>query len=161
MAENTPILPSTGEFDQKAIHSWFENVVDHIRTDHLMYSTGAVTTETKKFYDDVIFGGGEQLFSNLRGASSKYYISQILKDYIDELKKLETKPLKLSMALSDSKILVWAEIEDEDEKTEDALLIAEAKVNGKYYQKGFYMTSTIIEKSDKLSVPQHYQSIIA
>ena len=64
------------------------------------------------------------------------------------------------MALSDSKILVWAVVDDNDEKTEDALIIAEAKVNGKYYEKGFYLNSTIIEKSDNLSVPPHYQKII-
>ena len=61
------------------------------------------------------------------------------------------------MGLSNSKLLVWSEIEDNDEDMEDALLIAEAKVNGKYQKDGFYINSTIVEKSDNLSIPNHYQ----
>lgn len=160
MPDSKKILPRTENPDDGAINSWFEGLIDHVRADHLMYSSGTVTPETKKFYDDVIFGDGENMFSKIRETSSKFFISCILKDYINELKSSQRNPLKLSMALSDSKILVWAEIDDNDEKTEDALLIAEAKVNGKYYEKGFYLNSTIIEKSDNLSTPSHYQSII-
>ena len=33
------------------------------------------------------------------------------------------------MSLSDAKILVWAEIKVNDEKTEDALILTQTKVN--------------------------------
>ncbi|MEJ0105202.1 MAG: hypothetical protein WDO19_22755 [Bacteroidota bacterium] len=89
-----------------------------------------------------------------------YYIANIINDYLKELKSYNSNPLKLAMGLSDSKILVWSVIKDNDDDTEDALLLAEAKVNGKYHQHGFYLNSTIIEESDKLPTPPHYQSII-
>lgn len=69
-------------------------------------------------------------------------------------------PLKLALGLSESKILVWSEIKDDDEETEDALLLIEAKINGKYRPFGFYVNSTIIEESDRISIPPHYQTII-
>lgn len=102
----------------------------------------------------------EKAMSDIRESSSKFFIQSILKDYLQELKAHRRKPLKLAMALSDSKILVWAVINDNDEQTEDALLISEAKVNGKYYERGFYLNSTIVEKSDCLKTPPHYQTII-
>jgi hypothetical protein len=159
MPDNKNITRKTENFDG-AINSWFEGLVDHIRADHFMYTTGAATEKTKKFYDDFISGNSENIFTGMRESSSKFFISCILRDYIKELESSNSKPLQLSMALSDSKILVWAVVDDNDEKTEDALIIAEAKVNGKYYEKGFYLNSTIIEKSDNLSTPPHYQKII-
>ncbi len=89
-----------------------------------------------------------------------YFISNIIRDYLQELKNHDSKPIKLAMGLSDSKILVWSVINDNDEQTEDTLLLAEAKVNGKYQSKGFYINSTILERSDSLETPPHYQSII-
>jgi hypothetical protein len=160
MSDERKIVPKAEPSEDWAINFWFEGLIDHIRTDHFMYTTGAVTAEKKKFYDDVILGDGKNMFSEIRETSSKYFISSILNDYLKELESFGIRPLKLSMALSDSKILVWAEINDNDEATEDALLISEAKVNGKYYEKGFYLNSTIIEKSDNLSTPPHYQKII-
>lgn len=160
MSKEKEILSNTESSDEGAINTWFERVIDDIRADHFMYTTGAVTPEKKLFYDDVILGTGEKAFADIREASSKYFISSILRDYLQELLSRNRKPLKLAMALSDSKILVWAIIKDDDELTEDALLLSEAKVNGKYYDKGFYLNSTIVEKSDNLSTPPHYQTII-
>ena len=161
MSANKPILvPFPDDQKKDEINKWFEGLIDHVRADHFMYSSGAATKETKKFYDDVIFGNAESMFVGAREVSSKYFISHILADYLNELKSSGKKPLELAMALSDSKILVWAVVNDNDELTEDALLIAEAKVNGKFYDKGFYLTSTIVEKSDKLKTPLHYQKII-
>lgn len=160
MNEQKHIAPKAENPNQGEINSWFERVVDHVRADHFMYTSGAVTAEKKEFYNDVILGTGEKAFSDIRETSSKYFIQSILNDYLNELKSYRRKPLQLSMALSDSKILVWAVINDNDEPTEDALLLSEAKVNGKYYEKGFYLNSTIVEKSDCLTMPHHYQKII-
>lgn len=154
---SSPIISPS---DESAINTWFEHIIDDIRADHLMYTSGAVTKEKKEFYDGLILGKNEALFTDIRQSSSKYFISSIVKDYLQELKNHNSSPLHLAMALSDSKILVWAVIRDNDELTEDALLISEAKVNGKYYEKGFYLNSTIVEESDKLSTPPHYQNII-
>ena len=56
-------------------------------------------------------------------------------------------------------VLVWAEINDDDEQMEDKLILSEAKINAKYHLYGFDMESTIVETSDKLPVPNHYRSL--
>lgn len=146
--------------NQDAINKWFNEFISFIQADHFMMTEGAASEETKKFYNQVISGNEVSFASDVREASSKIFIRNIVNDYLHELQKLNKKPASLSLGLSDSKILVWAVIEDDDEATEDALLISEAKVNGKYYKHGFYLNSTIIEKSDKIPTPPHYNSII-
>lgn len=157
-ATNSNISPSQLQRKDE-IDNWFSQFIDHLKADHFLLSEGVANRQTSNFYNDLIFGDKTAVVANLRKSSTLYFIENIIKDYLKELNLFTQKPRKLALALSDSKILVWAEIEDEDEQTEDALLIAEAKVNGLYYQHGFYLSSTIIEKSDNLQIPQHYQKI--
>lgn len=112
-------------------------------------------------HNDMIYGETASLFQKTRDNSTQYFITSILNDFISELKETNRLPVKLAMGFSDSKLLVWSEIEDNDEETENAILIAEAKVNSKYIKNGFFINSTIIEKSDNLPIPPHYQTIIS
>jgi hypothetical protein len=148
-------IPSNNEID-----IWFTEIVGDIKADHFMLTEGVAPKEKKDFYFDIISGNDEAVWMKMRQTTSLVQIAKLLKDYMDELKKGGLMPLKLLVALSDSKILVWSEINDDDENTEDALLIAEARINGKYHHKGFYLTSTIVEKSDNITPPPHYQPII-
>lgn len=142
------------------IDKWFGELIDELKTDHFLLSQDVAPSEKKQLYSDMIFGDHMSVFSGMRSSSSMYFISNIIRDYLQELKNHDSKPIKLAMGLSDSKILVWSVINDNDEQTEDTLLLAEAKVNGKYQSKGFYINSTILERSDSLETPPHYQSII-
>ena len=63
------------------------------------------------------------------------------------------------MDLSDASVLVWAEIADDDELMEDQLRLAQAKINAQYSQYGFYLSSTIVEESDCMPIPSHYQPL--
>ncbi|CAN5488842.1 hypothetical protein BH11BAC5_BH11BAC5_43100 [soil metagenome] len=141
--------------------NWFIGIIDHLKVDHFMLATNIATDEKKAFYHDIIHGETASLFQKTRDSSTQYFITAILKDFINELKETNRLPLKLAMGFSDSKLLVWSEIDDDDEETENALLIAEAKVNGKYIKNGFFINSTIIEKSDNLTIPPHYQTLIS
>ena len=143
------------------LDSLFSQIIDQLKADHFMMCTDTATNETKEFYTALLNGDEFKIISGMRVTSSLYFIKRIVLEYLTELKLGDKLPLKLAMGLSDSKLLVWSEIEDEDDKMEDALLIAEAKVNGKYHANGFYINSTIIEKSDNIPVPNHYQTIIA
>jgi hypothetical protein len=147
--------------NQSTIDNWFTSIIEQIKVDHMMISEKVAPTEKQEFYSALINGNEGDVLYKMRGDSSRYFIERILKEYLNEINKLGKPPIKLAFGLSDSKLLVWSEIEDNDEVTEDALLIAEAKVNGKYYSKGFYINSTIIEQSDNVPVPPHYQTIIA
>lgn len=160
MPTKKPIQTSSGENKSHIINNFFEAVVDNIKTDHLLISEDIATAETKSFYNDIIFGDEVDVVSKVRETSSMFFIKGILKDYVTEIRNYNKLPLKLALGLSDSKIMVWCEINDGDDNTEDALLLAEAKVNAKYYKHGFYLNSTIIEKSDNLEIPPHYHKIV-
>lgn len=148
------------ELNIDAIDKWFEEFVDGIKTDHLLMTEGVAPMEKKQLYRDLILGNEISAMTKIREGSTMFFISHIVKDYIQELNSQKKLPITLALGLSDSKILVWSVIEDNDEAAENALLIAEAKVNGKYQKQGFYLNSTIIDKSDKVSTPPHYQTII-
>lgn len=92
--------------------------------------------------------------------SSLHFLGQLIIDYVNELKERQVEPRQLAMDMSDASVLVWAEINDDDEPTEDQLRLAQAKINARYNQYGFYLTSTIVEQSDCLPIPSHYQSIL-
>jgi hypothetical protein len=151
---------SQSEVSIDVLDQWFSNMIDHLRFDHFMLQTDSATKEKKEFYSAFLLNDTNKIFSSMRSNSSQFFISSLVVDYLNELKAAGKNPLKLALGISDSKILVWSEIEDNDEEMEDLLLITEAKVNGKYHQKGFYINSTIIEKSDNLHIPPHYQTII-
>lgn len=90
-------------------------------------------------------------------AAQQYFIQNMLVDYIHLLNQLDEKlHLKLAVSFHNSELLVWAEIEDDAEFIEGELIMAEAKINAKYHQHGFDMTTTIVEKCDMLAVPNHY-----
>ncbi len=148
------------QIDIGVVDEWFGNLVDSIKTDHFLMTEDIAPVEKKNLYNDLIFGNQKSVVSKMRETSTMFFITEIITEYVKEIKNQHKNPLKLALALTDSKILVWSVINDNDEETEDALLIAEAKVNGKYHQNGFYLNSTILEKSDNAEAPSHYQVII-
>jgi hypothetical protein len=156
-AKTQPKLP---EHDPEKVDQWFSGLIEYLKVDHMLIKEDVASKEKKDFYQKLIFGGAEDLFADMRKNSTRFFIGQVIVEYLRELEELKNKPGKLALGLSDSKIMVWAEIEDGDEAAEDALFMAEAKVNGKFHSKGFYINSTIVEKSDCLNVPPHYQPII-
>lgn len=145
----------------KAYQSWFENLAERINVDKFLLQSGVASEETKKMWDTIIFGKELEIYASSRVQSSMYFIKGMLKEYLDSFIEFKVRPTKLAVELSDAKILIWAEINDDDEETEEALILSEAKANAKYGDYGFHISSTIVEKSDKLDVPSHYQTLIA
>ena len=154
---DTRITQNTEKLAKSNIDALFTQIIEHINVDHLLITTDTAPIETKEFYSALMVNNTDSILSQSREDSSMYFIKKIVVEYINELKSKGKIPLKLAMGLSNSKLLVWAEINDNDNAMEDALLIAEAKVNGKYQKDGFYINSTIVEKLDNLSIPNHYQ----
>ena len=142
------------------IRNWFDSLVGNLLADQLSIETNTASEEKNSLYNVLINGEEFEVQNMVRVASSMHFIKHLILDYLNELKNKNKKPLKLALDFSDAKVLVWAEIKDNDEETEDALILAEAKVNAKYSDYGFHLTSTIVEKCDKLKVPPHYKKLI-
>src|SRR5690606_7699731 len=95
-----------------------------------------------------------------RDISSKIIIAKMLNDYFKNLYERNViESIKIALELSQSKVLVWAQIPKDDEKTEDSLILSEAAVNAIYSSFGFNIYSTIVEDCDELSVPPHYKEV--
>lgn len=151
-----------GDFklNQDDLDKWFEDLIDDLKSDHFMLSEDMAPEEKKQMYKVLMSNDAYKLMEKTREQSTMYFVKSIVQDYIKALSSQKSLPVKLALGLSDSKILVWSEIQDDNEDMQDALLLAEAKVNSKYHNLGFYINSTIIEQSDKLDIPPHYQKII-
>jgi len=147
-------------FTSEKVKKWFDDLVATIRKDQIILQTGIASEEKEKMYKTFIIGNEEEVNSTVRATNSMYFIKNLVLDYFNELMENNLHPNKLALDLSGTKILVWAEINDNDEETESALILCEAKVNSKYFKYDFNITSTIVEKSDNLEIPPHYQDVL-
>ena len=148
------ILRPSEKLDQ-----WFESLISSIKVDHLQLKTDTATIEKKRIYDNMIEGRFSDMALDMRNSSSQFFIEELVKDFISELNERKVSTHKLAFDLSDAKVLVWAEIDDLDEQSEDGLILAEARINAHFSKYGFHISSTIVEKSDNLFVPPHYSSV--
>jgi hypothetical protein len=139
---------------------WFDGLIAQIRKDQLLLETNCAPKSKEDFYKNVIFGSSLELAGTSRKQSSQVFITHIVMEYIDELNARERKPLKLAINFSDASVLVWAVIKDDDEQTENALILSEAVINARYFKYGFHISSTILEESDNYPIPSHYQVLL-
>lgn len=147
-------VPPSNKQDQ-----WFESMINSIKVDQIQIQTNTASEEKTRLYNNLMEGKHSEMFSDMRNISSQFFIEELVKEYISELNSRNVQTNQLAFELSDAKVLVWAEINDFDEKSEDGLILAEAKTNALFSNYGFYISSTIIEKGDNLSIPPHYSSI--
>src|SRR5882672_11206322 len=127
------------ELTNEIISQWFSKLISEIRVDKEMMEADVVPADTKQFYTDAITGNVDAMHNYARVNSTKYFIYKIVEDYFKELQSFKATPNKLAFDFSDAKILVWAEISDDDETTEKALILSEAKANAKYSDNGFFV----------------------
>lgn len=149
----------SSEKSNDVIKAWFDKFLSSISVDRMLMETNTASPETDKIYKDLIYERYDEIHSMARTTSSFYFINKLVIDYLIELKSFRAIPQKLALDVSDAKILVWAQIKDNDDLTEDALILSEARANSKYSDNGFYVSSTIVEESDSLEVPPHYHEI--
>lgn len=148
---------STAITDQTNLSKWFEETVAILRTHQLMLETETAPESIKTAYNILINGTEHDLHDRSKMLAQMHFVKSILFDYVKELGN--TLPKKIAVNFNDSEVLVWAEIEDDNEKMEEQLFVAEARINAKYHEYGFDMETTIVEESDNLPVPNHYQSL--
>lgn len=140
-------------------NNWFDEMVANLRYDEQLFNNDIMEKEQKQFYQSMIDGNTEDIVSTVREKSSSYFIGRLVNDYFKELISSKKHPKKLAIELSDSKILIWAEIFSNDEEMENALILSQAKTNAIYSKFGFHVSSTIVDDCDNFEVPSHYKNI--
>lgn len=158
--ENATISKNvTKSFDLKW-NEWFENFINSIEIDKMMIDAGVANPETEELYKHFVNRDIEKIAQLTMDTMHKRLTESIIINFVHELiYKRNKKPIKIAFDSSDSKVLVWAEIEDEDESTEDALLLTEAKLNHHIYDYNYHVSTTIVEKSDNLNIPNQYKEL--
>lgn len=132
-------------------------MVATLKTHELMLETNIASSNVQSMYDVFVNGNTNDIAIQGKMNAQVHFVRGILIEYLSLLDK--NLPSKLAAYFTDSEVLVWAEIADNDEEMEKMLLVAEAKINAKYHQFGFAMETTIVEKSDNFNIPNHYQTL--
>jgi hypothetical protein len=145
--------------ESEKMNTWFNDLIASIEMDKFLMVEDIASAETKEFYKAMMAESLADVLRQTRVASSMYYIENMIIDFVKEIKTRGVEFKNLALDLGNSKILVWAELKNDDEKSENALIMAEAKVNAKYFDEGFHISTTIVEELDGLAVPEHYQLI--
>lgn len=151
------ISPEKGRKEWKY---WFDGLVQNIRTHQMMLEEGVARKEVEELYDTMFKADELTRAQVLREKSSKYFIEQIVRYFLLQLRSSNANIKKLALHLTDAKIMAWAEIEDDDVETEDILCDAEAKINAKFSDYGFHLDSIILEESDNVDIPPQYSVVI-
>jgi len=143
------------------IEAWFGNLINTLTIHKWMLETQTAPPEIKNFYKPILEGDSDQIHKNTRFLNCQYFIKKLIINYLTEIDQLikDSKLNKLAVQLSESQILVWAEIKDEDEATEDTLILAEAKVNSDFIDVGYHISTTILEESDRFPIPKQFSTV--
>lgn len=151
---------SSAFFNSELADQWFYDFVDTIKIDQVKLKAGVADRFQKNFYRDLIIGNELKLHSSVRDISRQFFIRNILVELSKQIKPYVKEVKKLAVSYSDSSVLCWAVIPDDREDLEDALIMAKAEIDAAYCDHGFTLSLTILEESDKVSTPPHYQSLI-
>lgn len=141
------------------ISGWFEHLINHIQLDKLQMELGIADTQKSSFYESFIKGDHDEILKSMRNKANEYFIERIVKAFVAEIANRKALPRKLAFSLSPSTILAWAEIKENDEVTEDQILLAESKVNSIARNFNFNIDTMIVEDTDNLPLPPHYIEI--
>lgn len=109
-----------------------------------------------QIYEVLSSDSPEQMFEMDSGAGS---VIGALKQYFKQLIESKAAPLSLSLCLGYRKIELWAVIADDDEKNENALIMAEAHASAIYYPVGVVFDTMIVEESDNIAIPVDYKPV--
>lgn len=158
-------IPTSNQIPISGIEmsDWFDKLLEtinnEVRFDQFTLEENIASNSKQKFYSNLMSGNVDELLTNTRKETSKVLIQKMLLEFLSEINRRKISLSKLAFDLSDSKILVWAEVAEDDRKSMNEIFLAEAAVNHTYYEKGFHVSSTVVEDEDKIEVPPHYKTL--
>lgn len=145
---------------KKQVSQWFEDLIDQIKVDKMLIESDVASKSTKDLYDLMMSDDTDKMIYGMRKTTEIHFVKEMVTNYLNFLLSSEHLPSTLAFKVSNNnKIYIWGVIPNDNENVEDAMILAEASVNGKFYQYGFNLTSTIVEESDNLPQPPQYNNI--
>lgn len=147
--------------DNKDIQEqWFDDIISELKKDQLLLDTGLLDKKTEEIYNAFINNDVLKVYKLTQDNLHRDLTKLIIFSYLSELKNRTNNVTELAFDYSSKGLLIWAVINDDDEKTEKALILTEAKINNDLADKyNYHISSTIIEKSDNTNIPTQYKKI--
>jgi hexokinase len=154
MTKQQNTVSNSADIDK--LDKWFDSFIESLQADKFLLKEDLASEGTKHLYGVLMDENIGEMMRLSRSTSKMYFIESMIKDYLTELKNKKVNFKKIALDLGTSKLLSWVELSDDDENSEDNLIMAEAKLNAKYKDDGFHVTTTIVEERDHIPVPSHY-----
>lgn len=96
--------------------AWFDEFIAALRAHQVQLETNTANAELKKFYETIFSGNADELAHLGKASAQKHFVPRIILDYLNMV--ASNHPRKLAFDFNDSEVLVWAEIDDNDEQLE-------------------------------------------
>lgn len=142
----------------ESISEFLNEIIHKLQTDKLLNDTKTLDSEMLNFYTDLASGDTEKLLRMNKDAYLKQVYLRLIREYFSKLMQMD-KPNSIGVNFKNSNMLIWAEISDENEILEDNLIRLQAETNAMFQDSGLNVNTTIVESSDHLKMPPHYEAI--
>ncbi|MGB0929957.1 MAG: hypothetical protein ACPGVB_04230 [Chitinophagales bacterium] len=152
-AETIPIKQTSNHQSK-----WFDDFIATIKSHELMLETDTASKELKDLYNAVFADDAMKVAVLSREISTMSIVKILVIEYLSHLGEATNKAISVSFSFSAERILVWVVIPNDREDVEDEFWIAQMKVNGEHGDKGVFISATIMEERDNVSLPSHYHT---
>lgn len=136
---------------------WFGELFHSLKTDKLLLETNTASKSTRDFYDVMMSKNVVASSAMGKEAFNKILTEDALIKYIVHVFKSGHTPQTLAFNISDSSLLVWAVVDDNDFAAERELYLAQAAINNEFLKADYRVSTTVVDASDRLKTPEHYQ----
>ncbi len=141
--------------EHEKIDSFFEKLKHLINVHHMELSKGVATAEVIELYTPLITGDTNTSLRRQKINADQNLSIITTTKFIAELFHQDPILSKLAINITNGKILVWAEVKDEDYSSLQKVLKAASIVNSRDNY-GFTIRPTVVEDTDEIEIPPHY-----
>lgn len=141
------------------INEWFERNMVHWNLEKIRHQTKTLTPEREAMYNELAQGEVKTLMAATQKTINDYYRKKITLDFFEQISETGVNLKRLGLGFSLSSVLVWAEIEENDEQSEDELILIKARINAAFQSFGYKISCTIVEDCDQLPIPPGYKEV--
>lgn len=160
----TNYIETVGSESKNQQIEWFDDFISQIsatiKSHKLMIETDIASKEIKSFYNAIFNNNTIELAAISIKTGTVQLVQFLVIQYLEKIGDNINQALNISLYFSNEGILVWVVLPDDREDIEDIFWSAQLKVNGEYGDKGIFISSTIVEESDNISIPSHYNMLI-
>ena len=151
-----PAIHCLEDIDQMS--TVLDKLIDKMNEVKVQYLTGTLPEDEEKLIREMLTGTLLDSAVLTNKSSAQVIITHLIIDYVKSIAEFpNTRQSRLAFHISNQEILTWVIIPDDREDVEFDFYRIEAKINREYRNRGFSMSTTVVEKSDNLNIPSHYK----